>query len=169
MGCSACPASSPQCCFGGCPLCSQDTRFWWEDPPPGCHTQWNHSNAGWPDASCHLSLLLRPPSAHPGVQDTPPPRYVRTGFFCIVTHCRFVDPLQGHSEGSLGATCSGGTVRRDGDEQGEGDSSEGGSLSLWKLNCLCRGGADAPGNYLQGCRAPVLKCLQSRQGILMFT
>lgn len=38
----------------------------------------------------------------------------------------------------LGATCSGGAVRRDGDEKRE-ESSEGTSRKFWKLTCLCRG------------------------------
>lgn len=61
----------------------------------------------------------------------------------------------------MGATCSGGVVRRDGCEETE-HGSEGGSLKFLKLNCLCGGGADAPENYLQGFTAQVklvLKCL----------
>lgn len=75
-----------------------------------------------------------------------------------------------NAEGSLGFTCSGGAVQRDGYTERE-DSSEGNSLKFWELNCLHGGGADAPGNYLQGFNVRVklvLKCLQSLQEILMF-
>ena len=52
-------ASSPKCFFGDTSLCSEDTRFWWKDPPPDFHTQWNHTR--WPEASC--PSLLQPSSS----------------------------------------------------------------------------------------------------------
>lgn len=65
-------ASSPKCFFGDTSLCSEDTRFWWKDPPPDFHTQWNHSlvRDGLKPAAC----LFSSPSA--------PPSYWRSVCFC---------------------------------------------------------------------------------------
>ena len=74
--------------------------------------------------------------------------------------------------GQYGGTCHEGTGRRDSHELKKEDSSEGNSLEFWKLNCLCRGVADAPENYLQDFTALVklvLKCLEPLQEIVMFT
>lgn len=72
-------------------------------------------------------------------------------------------------EGSLGATCSGDAVKRDGYTEREDDSSEGYFLKLWKLNCLV---GEELIHLKTICKAQVklvLKCLQSVQETLMFT
>ena len=150
------------------PLCSQDTRLKWEDPPPEFHIQWNHPPVwGWPEASCLLFLLLLP---HPrsaqsvGWRGGAARMLLSPGMWEVASSA-------GELWVQTGDHLLWGCRKKSWLER-ERRQQWGGSLTLWELNCLCGGGADAPEHYLQGFNAQIkfiLKCLQSLQEILMFT